>query len=34
MYSFDATTPGKLNLATSVATDTDPAGVVAIAITH
>jgi 6-phosphogluconolactonase (cycloisomerase 2 family) len=34
MYTFDATTPGKLNLATSVATDTDPAGVVAIAVTH
>jgi len=34
MYSFDATTPGKLNLATSVATDTDPAAVVAIAVTH
>jgi len=34
MYSFDATTPGKLNLATSIATDTDPAGVVAIAATH
>ncbi|QNI37928.1 lactonase family protein [Edaphobacter albus] len=34
MYSFDATTLGKLNLTTSVATDTDPAGVVAIAVTH
>lgn len=34
MYSFDAATPGKLKLATSVATDTDPAGVVAIAVTH
>jgi 6-phosphogluconolactonase (cycloisomerase 2 family) len=34
MYGFDATTPGKLNLTTSVATDTDPAGVVAIAVTH
>jgi 6-phosphogluconolactonase (cycloisomerase 2 family) len=34
MYSFDAATPGKLNLATSLATDTDPAGVVAIAVTH
>ncbi|HEU4636814.1 MAG TPA: beta-propeller fold lactonase family protein [Edaphobacter sp.] len=34
MYSFDATTPGKLKLATSVATDTDPAGVVAITVTH
>jgi 6-phosphogluconolactonase (cycloisomerase 2 family) len=34
MYGFDATTAGKLNLATSVATETDPAGVVAIAVTH
>jgi 6-phosphogluconolactonase (cycloisomerase 2 family) len=34
MYSFDATTLGKLNLATSVATDTDPAGVVAIVVTR
>ena len=34
MYSFDATTAGKLNPATSVATDTDPAGVVGIAVTH
>jgi 6-phosphogluconolactonase (cycloisomerase 2 family) len=34
MYSFDATTAGKLNLSTSIATDTDPAGVTAIAITH
>jgi 6-phosphogluconolactonase (cycloisomerase 2 family) len=34
MYTFDATTPGKLNLATSIATDTDPAGVVAIAATR
>lgn len=34
MYSFDATTPGKLNLSTSVATDTDPAGVTEIAVTH
>jgi 6-phosphogluconolactonase len=34
MYSFDATTPGKLDLATSVATDTDPAGPTAIALTH
>lgn len=34
MYSFDAATPGKLKLATSVATDTSPAGVVAIAVTH
>lgn len=34
MYSFDATTPGKLNLAKSIATDTDPATVTAIALTH
>jgi 6-phosphogluconolactonase len=34
MYTFDTTTPGKLNLATSIATDTDPAGVVEIAVTH
>ncbi len=34
MYTFDATTPGKLNLAASAATDTDPAGVVEIAVTH
>jgi hypothetical protein len=34
MYSFDATTPGKLDLATSTATDTDPAGPTAIALTH
>ena len=34
MYSFDATTPGKLVLATSVATGTDPTGAVAIALTH
>lgn len=34
MYSFDAASPGKLNLATSTATDTDPAGVAAIAVTH
>jgi 6-phosphogluconolactonase len=34
MYSFDASSPAKLNLATSAATDTDPAGVVAIAVTH
>lgn len=34
MYSFDATTPGKLNLAKSVATDTDPTNVTAIAVTH
>lgn len=34
MYSFDATTLGKLNLTKTIATDTDPAGVVAIAVTH
>jgi 6-phosphogluconolactonase (cycloisomerase 2 family) len=34
MYSFDATTPGKLDLATSAATGTDPTGVVSIATTH
>ena len=34
MYSIDGAIPGKLNLATSVATDTAPAGVVAIAVTH
>lgn len=34
MYTFDATTPGKLNLAASIATDTDPAGLIAIAVTH
>lgn len=34
MYSFDAATPGKLDQATSVATDTDPAGVTSIALTH
>ncbi|MDE1176254.1 MAG: beta-propeller fold lactonase family protein [Edaphobacter sp.] len=34
MYSFDTTTLGKLNLATSAATDTDPAGVIAVAATH
>jgi 6-phosphogluconolactonase len=34
MYSFDATTPGMLDLATSVATDQDPAGATAIALTH
>ena len=34
MYSFDPATPGALKSATSVATDTDPAGVVAIAVTH
>jgi 6-phosphogluconolactonase (cycloisomerase 2 family) len=34
MYSFDATTPGKLNLAKSTTTDTDPTNVAAIAVTH
>jgi 6-phosphogluconolactonase (cycloisomerase 2 family) len=34
MYSFDATTLGKLNLATSAASGTDPAGVIAVAMTH
>jgi 6-phosphogluconolactonase (cycloisomerase 2 family) len=34
MYSFDITTPGKLDPATSKATDTDPAGAIAIVLTH
>jgi 6-phosphogluconolactonase (cycloisomerase 2 family) len=34
MYSFDATVPGKLVLATSVATGVAPAGAVALALTH
>jgi 6-phosphogluconolactonase (cycloisomerase 2 family) len=34
MYSFDATTPGKLDVATSAATSTDPAGAFAVATTH
>ncbi|MBB5317741.1 lactonase family protein [Tunturibacter empetritectus] len=34
MYSFDITTPGKLDRATSIATDADPAGAVAVALTH
>ncbi|NYF90631.1 beta-propeller fold lactonase family protein [Tunturiibacter empetritectus] len=34
MYSFDITTPGKLDAATSIATDTDPAGAAAVALTH
>jgi 6-phosphogluconolactonase (cycloisomerase 2 family) len=34
MYSFDVTTPGKLDPATSAATDTDPAGAIAVALTH
>jgi 6-phosphogluconolactonase len=34
MYSFDITVPGKLDPATSVATGTEPAGAVAVALTH
>jgi len=34
MYSFDITVPGKLNPATSVATGANPAGAVALALTH
>ncbi|MBS1801459.1 MAG: beta-propeller fold lactonase family protein [Acidobacteria bacterium] len=34
MYSYDATTLGKLNLATSTTSGTQPAGVIAIALTH
>jgi 6-phosphogluconolactonase (cycloisomerase 2 family) len=34
MYSFDATVAGKLNLVTSAASGTAPAGVTAIALTH
>ena len=34
MYSFDITVPGKLDPSTSVATGTDPAGAVALALTH
>jgi 6-phosphogluconolactonase len=34
MYSFDTTTPGKLNLATSTATGTGTTGAVAVALTH
>jgi 6-phosphogluconolactonase (cycloisomerase 2 family) len=34
MYSFDITVPGKLDPATSVATGTDPAGAVALALLH
>jgi 6-phosphogluconolactonase len=34
MYSFDAAVPGKLDPATSVATGVDPAGAVALALTH
>jgi 6-phosphogluconolactonase len=34
MYSFDSATPGKLVPATSMATGTDPAGAIAVALTH
>ena len=34
MYSFDATTPGMLDPAATTATDTDPAGAFALALTH
>jgi hypothetical protein len=34
MYTFDSTSPGKLNLATSTTTGTDPTGVIAVAATH
>jgi 6-phosphogluconolactonase len=34
MYSFDITVPGKLDPATSIATGVDPAGAVAVALTH
>jgi 6-phosphogluconolactonase len=34
MYSFDIPTPGKLDPSTSVATGTDPAGAVGLALTH
>jgi 6-phosphogluconolactonase len=34
MYSFDVAVPGKLDPATSVATGVDPAGAVALALTH
>ncbi|WP_348268361.1 beta-propeller fold lactonase family protein [Edaphobacter paludis] len=34
MYSFDTTTPGKLILATSTTTGTDPTGAIAVALTH
>ncbi|MCU1247850.1 MAG: hypothetical protein JWQ49_879 [Edaphobacter sp.] len=34
MYSFDVAIPGKLDPATSVATGVDPAGAVALALTH
>lgn len=34
MYSFDTTTPGKLNLAATTATGTDPTGAIAVALTR
>lgn len=34
MFSFDTTTPGKLDPVSSVATDTDPAGAIVVALTH
>jgi 6-phosphogluconolactonase (cycloisomerase 2 family) len=34
MYSFDVPVPGKLNTATSIATGVEPAGAVALALTH
>jgi len=34
MYSFDITVPGKLDPATSIASGVDPAGAVAVALTH
>lgn len=34
MYSFDTTTPGKLDLATSTSTGTAPTGALAVALTH
>jgi 6-phosphogluconolactonase (cycloisomerase 2 family) len=34
MYSFDTVSPGKLVLATSTATGTDPAGAIAVATTR
>ena len=34
LYSFDSTTVGKIDLAASVATGKDPAGAIAIAVTH
>jgi len=34
MYSFDTTVPGKLDPVVTTATDTDPAGAAALALTH